>query len=359
MVLYHAISSYQLLCAMVHKILKNPGEKSVLLLPDFIVKKYPQYTEVVKLGIFDEVYLFPYLKIDHCEETIKQKTAYYYELTVPYKIDMFREINILGGHFYFSTYLIQKKIEFNFFEDAPGMLKKSEQLFYDLYKKYPVHAQVAQDNGLFSGENEYIKTVYCLEGGDDNKFVKFDIHLWLKELKKKDINKIIKFFRVDKIKIKKKTVVFFTQQFASLGIMSQIQQRNLISWLVNRIEQEVDVVVKTHPDDNEKYDFSERVEEIRIPFPAELLPFIVSKRAMAAVTISSTSVIGAQYFCKYTFSFAEVFKDMYSHRDEYVSMINIMKYIEEEGKSYVQFFKKKESRKESRKGSSTQRHLRI
>ena len=42
MVLYHAVSSYQLLEVMLHRMVYHPMEKAVLLLPDFIVGKYPQ-----------------------------------------------------------------------------------------------------------------------------------------------------------------------------------------------------------------------------------------------------------------------------------------------------------------------------
>ena len=43
MVLYHAISSYQLLEVMLHRMKYHADEGAVLILPDFIVKKYPQY----------------------------------------------------------------------------------------------------------------------------------------------------------------------------------------------------------------------------------------------------------------------------------------------------------------------------
>ena len=41
-VLYHAVSSYQLLEAMLHRRLFHREERATLLLPDFIVGKYPQ-----------------------------------------------------------------------------------------------------------------------------------------------------------------------------------------------------------------------------------------------------------------------------------------------------------------------------
>ena len=40
-VLYHAVSSYQLLEVLLHRRLFHPEEEAALLLPDFIVEKYP------------------------------------------------------------------------------------------------------------------------------------------------------------------------------------------------------------------------------------------------------------------------------------------------------------------------------
>ena len=66
-VLYHAVSSYQLLEAMLHRRLFHREERATLLLPDFIVGKYPQWQRL-EGPFFDRVALFPYLLIPHGEE---------------------------------------------------------------------------------------------------------------------------------------------------------------------------------------------------------------------------------------------------------------------------------------------------
>ena len=43
MVLYHAVSSYQLLEVILHRMAFHGNDKAVLILPDFITGKYPQY----------------------------------------------------------------------------------------------------------------------------------------------------------------------------------------------------------------------------------------------------------------------------------------------------------------------------
>ena len=51
MVLYHAVSSYQLLEVMLHRIAFHEKEKAILILPDFITGKYPQYKKLKKFLI--------------------------------------------------------------------------------------------------------------------------------------------------------------------------------------------------------------------------------------------------------------------------------------------------------------------
>ena len=42
LVLYHAVSSYQLLEVMLHRMVVHENARAVLVLPDFITEKYPQ-----------------------------------------------------------------------------------------------------------------------------------------------------------------------------------------------------------------------------------------------------------------------------------------------------------------------------
>ena len=67
-VLYHAVSSYQLLEVLLHRWLFHGEQGAALVLPDFIVEKYPQWQRLEGRGFFDQVALFPYLCIPHGED---------------------------------------------------------------------------------------------------------------------------------------------------------------------------------------------------------------------------------------------------------------------------------------------------
>lgn len=326
MILYHAISSYQLLCVITHKLLFYPHNKAILILPDFITTKYPQYMRLVELGIFNEVYLFPYLKIGHNEMCISERTSYYYSQLIVYDLNEFEDIFIAGAHFYFSLYLIDCEVGFHFFEDAPGMIHKSDVLYNNLKKEYPINAYIANKNKMFDGNHSLVIDIYCRSSGKCNKVYKeFQLTKWLKALTIAERKKILHFFDLDNVKVKRKSIVFLTQQFSNLGIMSLTQQKELIEILVSMLEKYGNVIVKRHPDDNVQYDFSQNTVVVSVPFPAELMPFIFKPVPKSVVTISSTAIEELKESFEKTFSFAEEYSDIYLYADEYTSMMNIIK----------------------------------
>ena len=109
-VLYHAVSSYQLLEVMLHRLLFHPEIRAVLLLPDFIVEKYPQWPLLERRGFFNQVRLFPYLRIPHGEEsqTAALALAAYEQLDLP-PLESFSKRYVAGAHFYFSLCLLCHK----------------------------------------------------------------------------------------------------------------------------------------------------------------------------------------------------------------------------------------------------------
>lgn len=325
MILYHAISSYQLLCIMVHKLLFYPHSIAVLVLPDFIVEKYPQYMELVESKIFSEVYLFPYLHIQHNEELVQERVQYYYSLLIPYRLTEFEEIFIAGAHFYFVLYLIKQNRFFHFFEDAPGIINNASILYNNLMKKFPVHANIALKNKMFDGNHPLVIDIYCMRHGNENKkYIEFNVNKWFKMIGKKDQRRILSFFRLSRIKAFPRSVVFLTQQFSNLGIMNPEQQKKLIETLVAKLQAYGSVIVKRHPDDNIIYDFSDKVLVFPVTFPVELLPFIIKPVPKSIVTISSTSVNGLKGVFKNVYSFAELYSDVYSYDNEYASMMRIL-----------------------------------
>lgn len=302
MVLYHAISSYQLLEAMLHRYWNHRKEKAILILPDFIQNKYPEYYNLEKRKFFDKVILFPYTRIPHeGEEKILDSVKAICEKQFPYKLTEFHKIYVAGAHFYFSLYLIKMKISFIFFEDAAGILSHPEILREGLEKKYPVQEKIAVKYGLFTGENKYISSVICLRRAQTKSFtgkryVDFSVEHALSNLPFWQLRRFRHLFLSKKIQTNAQVIVL-TQQFSNLGIMTQKEQERLYRLLYERKLKDYRLLVKAHPDDRTDYHRifygAQVIHEI---FPSEFLPYVFYKSPQIVCTLTSTSIESLQNF---------------------------------------------------------------
>ena len=290
MILYHAISSFQLLKVMLHRMKFHKKEKAVLLLPDFIQTKYPDYLKIQELKIFDEVYLFPYLFIEHNRETLEKNLENAYNKNIPYNIHSFSEIYVAGIHFYFSLYLINQAKKFIAFEDAPNILCRHDVLYYELKKVFPVHAEIAKENKLFSGENKYIKQIIVLNKCKTvlKKQKKFNVRKSMKRLSRKKKNLILQFFISKQYEVKEQDTILLTQRFSVNGIMSEDEQINLYQVMVREMLDEKRLIIKPHPDETIDYQLLfPKSLVISNTVPSELLLYICNKKPKYVITIDS------------------------------------------------------------------------
>ncbi len=314
MVLYHAISSYQILEAMIHRKLYHPEEKAFLVLPDFVVNKLPQYQQLKKMGFFDELSLFPYRQIRHDAKTLMQQVEDAYEKNIPYPITAFHTVYLAAAHFYFSLYLLMKEIPFHYFEDGCGILSRPE-ISFDLVNSHtPFQAEWAQEHGLFDGMNPLIQTRICnLDAqtaeipGDRQNVVHFDVAYALEGLPETFREKIITFFGAPEgLDAGENSMLVMTQQLANLGRISIQEQMLLYQMTLDYYAQGYRLVFKPHPDDVLYYDrlFPGSLV-IREKFPAELLPYLLKTRPKAALVQYSSALAGVRkcfpinIFCGY------------------------------------------------------------
>lgn len=295
LVLYHAVSSYQLLEVLLHRQAVHPQDRAVLILPDFITQKYPQYRRLASRGWFDEVYLFPYLQIPHrAEEAVRQDVRRWYRQIVPHPITAFSAVYVAGAHFYFSLYLLDEQIPFVFFEDAAGMLSRADELSAALSQKFPIHAAIARRSGLFTGEHPLVRRVICLKSAQSipvpsPRYDNFSVQEQLEQMPPDKRRRLVRLFLRRRIRTRAQAVLL-TQQFAGLGAMTLEQQRRLYERLGQTVLRHVRLIIKRHPDDTLHYaDIFPQAEEIRAVFPSELLPYVFARRRPELLyTFSST-----------------------------------------------------------------------
>lgn len=290
-VLYHAVSSYQLLAVLLHRLAVHPSCRAVLVLPDFIVGKYPQYRKLDQF--FDRVYLFPYLKIPHGDEhQVLSDTAYAYRKYIPEQIKNFSSIYVAGAHFYFSLYLIRRSIPFTMMEDAAGMLSHPDALYSPLHKKFPLHAELARKYGLFDGSNPCIERVLCLKCAQtldvsSARFENFCPEDLLSNLPESTRGDIIRFFLDAPIPTRAQAVLL-TQHFANLGMMEPAEQEQLYRELAAHTLRHLRLIIKPHPDDTLNYaKIFPQAQIIHPVFPSELLPYVLIPKPEYLYTFDS------------------------------------------------------------------------
>lgn len=277
-VLYHAVSSYQLLAVLLHRLTCHPDCRAMLILPDFIAEKYPQYRRLQRF--FDAVYLFPYLHIPHGSEEQILSDVERCCAEIPENIAGFSHRYIAGAHFYFSLYLIRHSLPFTMMEDAAGMVSRPVDLYRPLLKKFPLHAQIAQKYGLFDGSNPCIRQILCLKSAQTadvsaGKYTDFRPEELLQNLPERTRKSVIHFFIHRPIRTDAQAVLL-TQHLANLGIMELREQEDLYRRLAARELRGVRLIVKRHPDDTLDYaDIFPQAQIIRQTFPSELLPYVL------------------------------------------------------------------------------------
>lgn len=295
MILYHAISTFQLLECMVHHLVYTKDKEAVIVLPDFIVDKFPQYKQLQKMKLFKKVRLLKYMLVPHSnDQTIMRDIAYRYKNDVKYRLDKFEEVYCAGAHFYFSLYLISMKKPFIAFEDAAGMLSRDEEMYRTLSRQFPVHAEIAKRYGLFSLDNEYIKKVICHKASQTkdvsaDRFMDFDPVAELQHLDDDLREEIVSFFVDKTYSADNDSIILLTQHFSVLGNMSLSKQEKVYDYIIGDVLKNEKVIIKPHPDD--LLDYESRYKSATViheKFPSELLPFVFNKRPERLITINST-----------------------------------------------------------------------
>lgn len=304
MYLYHAISIYQILEVILHKNKYHKNDYCILILPDFIVNKFPEYNKIEDEKLFDEVILFPYLQIEHNRTTLMPNLEQAYQNTIQYSIDKFEKVYVAGVHFYFSIYLINQKIKFSCFEDAAGMIYEPYKLYKNIAYKFKTHADIANENGLIDLSNPLINEIFVNKKSSRIKKKQYVFHVMKElQLQRRVRKKILRLFNVEKVQCTKNCKVILTEQFYAMGKMTKDNQKDLYKKIIEKELEDDDLflVVKPHPDDEIDYRmFSDKIYQMQRVWPAELIPYVLKGKPKELISISSTSLSNLRKYYKIT-----------------------------------------------------------
>ena len=298
MVLFHAVSLYQVLNLLVYRMKRVEKENSILLIASTVLEKMPKHQYLN--NFFEHVAVYDFRQSDRYADNSEMLAQYFDSffrsdhLNLP---DM-EEIYLACAHHAFGIYVAQKGLNFNFVEDGSGALSRPWVL-EETENKSRLKYQYAKDNGLYDGTNPHIiKRIYNptnqLQGFVKDEDVAFDVVEQLQSMKNEERQEVCSIFlQQKKIDVPENSVLILTEHFANLNLMTWEEQEEIYQLLVDYFVSEKNLVFKAHPDDLMYYSllFPESTS-IQERFPAELLPFVFNRKVNTALTISSSSIYG-------------------------------------------------------------------
>jgi len=321
---------------MVHAMLLSDQKEKMLILPGFIVRKFPQYMELESENFFDKVVLVNYTKFNgKSSDFILAELDKEFDDILP-KLDDVSEIYVGGAHYYFSIYLINHKKEFSIIEDGAGLISRMYLLNETIVKQKVLNVDLLEQYGLIELDNSYIKEKLCLmraqdENYIDTKLVDFDVVKALSELGNDQREKIKEFFRCPSINdVSEESILLLTQNFANLNQLTFEDQILIYQVLFDYFFEGKQIVIKPHPDDIMYYKkLFPSVRVIKEKFPSELLPFIFKNIPNAISTISSTGVHLIKPIFNTHIIFDTEFEKQFIYTERYYIALQIVNFLGE------------------------------
>lgn len=293
MILYHAITSYHLLNAMVHSAVYK--EEATIVLSQWLPEKFPNIKELE--DFFDKVIIVDAnFRFFHSANA----TSDYFR---SYLIDMdsFSEIYVWGAQFSMGFFLAEEHIPFVCCEEAAGLLSRPE-ILEAIEKNDPLKGKYywdAKELGLYDVTAESVKGILCNVSAQKSSFVvsekviDFNITKELMKLSEEKREQIVSFFlpEKNKIEIKREATLLLTQHFANLKVLSFEQQVLIYQLFVDYFIGDRPLAIKPHPDDLMYYtQIFPEAQIVREKFPAEFMPIIFEQQLNCIATISSTAI---------------------------------------------------------------------
>lgn len=296
MILYQALSSYQILECIVHRLTFHPGEEADLLLGNYILERMPQYREIKERGFFHRVLLFRYGGYRQEEDKILKEVRKEFHSVTGHDAGDYDKMYAAGIHTWLQVQWARDGISFAMFEDGSGALSRP-WILSDIHKKSsPERQQAVEKYHLYDHTNPVITEKICdfrsqLPEFSDEKAVDFPVLEAFERLPGEWRDSIREFFRLPVYTGYQNHVLLLTQQFANLGQLTFREQILIYQQLFDYFLEGRNVLIKPHPDDilyyHRLFPDADLLKEI---FPAELLPMAFDRLPESISTISSTGI---------------------------------------------------------------------
>lgn len=335
MICYQALSTYQILECIEHRILINPDDDAVLILGDYIIERFPNYKRLE--NFFSQVALFRYGGYKFANTTLLcEQIENEFLKAVGVNLTEIEKFYIAGIHTYLQVAMVMKEISFEMFEDGSGALSRP-WILADIHKKDNVDRyNIINEFGLYNHDLDIITRKWCdfsaqTEDFYDPKAVDFNVVENFTKLPNIIQNSILDFFGISKkIPIRDADILLLTQQFSNLGQLSFEEHVQIYQHLFDYYDiSETNVVIKTHPDDIMYYRYLfPNTQIVDKKFPSELLPFAFEKVPETIATISSTGVNLIKHRFKQRLIFNDLYENSFKYDYLYYTLVQIFKLLD-------------------------------
>lgn len=327
MILYHASTSYHVLCCIVHKLAYHKDEKATFMIVEHMLPKNELKLFIDKLNTFswfDEILSVPEgsFRLSH-GKTLNQNSSEYDILEVidnictevdrwyPSGFRQFKEIYIASDQWSIGVYLLSHKISHHYFEDASGMLGDMDR-YLTIIRDINLTNYIISNYLKGAGRSDLIVEKLCdlqnqPAGFYDEKAVDFSIYNVVSAMPAALIEDLLLLYGARRYKINsvKKVVVYMTQFLRTLAIKNLEIQEHITTLLLDYFAEDCTVIIKPHPKDR-WIDYQRLLPGALIldnSLPSELLPFVLEGEIDLVLTASSTSIGGMAYISKNKISF--------------------------------------------------------
>ena len=336
MVLYHAVSTFQLLEFILHRISKEKNRDASILITTDIVTRYPEYEKMLK-PYFENIFIYENYQT---ETLLDDEDAFnkYFDDIFGDSIDVFNMENIYAAccHAGFGVYLAKNNIPYVFFEDACGAMSHIEGIQAHVRKGNTFRAELLERYRLFDGTGSNVtQRVYNFNANKNvttnTNDIDFDVAIELGKLSEQQRENLIKLFvDIKKIAVNSSCVLFLTEHLYNLKFMTWEEQCMMYQQIVDYFLSGKQLVFKTHPDDLVYYKrLFPKSKVIRKKFPAELLPYILDDIPETIATVSSTSIYGLLSVAKQVLEFNQEFSYFKAQYYDLHKYYVALKYINE------------------------------
>jgi hypothetical protein len=332
---------------MVHKLTYHENEDSVLLIPSRHNDVKDLLNNIKQSGIFSDVLQYDelFVRCDNNEikekditEAIKKLIAFT-ENYFPVKLSKFEEKYIFGDHYSLGTFLVEKGIDYNYFEDGRGRLSTDDQLLEHIEKINPLQHHIAKRLGLI-GNNRYVKNRYgdltCQKDAYYNsKDIHFSIEESLKKLSQNQIEKLFAIFGgIIEREVPTNSCLLLTQHYINIGLLNFQEQLSLYQYLVDYFTHDKNLLIKIHPSDIHG-PYSKWFNDALIldrSLPSELLPYCTAEKFDIAIAASSTAVFSLADYSKDIVCFTQQIEETFKSMNRYFTTLKLLKHIPSENK---------------------------